>query len=279
MGQNPPGSSVHRIFQAGILEWVAISFSRRSSQYKDQTCVSCVSCIGRQVLYLASSGNAVTVSTSNSNATAAFFTEHENELHTFRNVVTAPTCTEDGYTTHICVNCGYTYVNEKTDALNHDYEEVVTAPTCTEGGQTTYTCANCGDSYVTDQTEALEHAYVEVETVAPSCTEDGYTAYTCSRCGDSYRGDPVSALDHNFEDGSCTLCGEPEEDECVYLESKTLVSGETYILALGGRGVGTYTFTQVSGGWTIQLEDGTYLALGSRTSSYVPPEASPIVKL
>ena len=32
-----PGSSVHGIFQARILEWVAISFSRGSSQPKDQT--------------------------------------------------------------------------------------------------------------------------------------------------------------------------------------------------------------------------------------------------
>ena len=36
----PPGSSVHEIFQARILEWVAISFSRGSSQPRDQTQVS-----------------------------------------------------------------------------------------------------------------------------------------------------------------------------------------------------------------------------------------------
>ena len=43
-----PGSSVHGISQARILEWVAISFSRGSSQLRDQTPVSC---IGRQILY------------------------------------------------------------------------------------------------------------------------------------------------------------------------------------------------------------------------------------
>ena len=43
-----PGSSVHGIFQAGILEWVTISSSRGSSQPRDRTCVSCV---GRQILY------------------------------------------------------------------------------------------------------------------------------------------------------------------------------------------------------------------------------------
>ena len=35
-----PGSSVHGIFQARILEWVAMSFSRRSSQPRNGTCVS-----------------------------------------------------------------------------------------------------------------------------------------------------------------------------------------------------------------------------------------------
>jgi len=43
-----PGSSVHRIFQARILEWVAISFSRRSFRPRHQTKVSC---IDRQILY------------------------------------------------------------------------------------------------------------------------------------------------------------------------------------------------------------------------------------
>ena len=40
-----PGSSVHGISQARILEWVAISFSRGSSRPRDQTHVSCISCI------------------------------------------------------------------------------------------------------------------------------------------------------------------------------------------------------------------------------------------
>ena len=47
----PPGSSVCGIFQARILEWVAISYSRGSSPPRDGTHVSYVSCIGRRVLY------------------------------------------------------------------------------------------------------------------------------------------------------------------------------------------------------------------------------------
>ena len=38
----PPGSSVHGILQARILEWVAIPFSGRSSQLRDWTQVSCI---------------------------------------------------------------------------------------------------------------------------------------------------------------------------------------------------------------------------------------------
>ena len=44
----PPGSSVQRISQARILEWVAISFSRRSSLPRDRTLIPC---FGRKILY------------------------------------------------------------------------------------------------------------------------------------------------------------------------------------------------------------------------------------
>ena len=48
MDCSPSGSSVHAILQARIREWVATSFSKGSSQPRDQTCVSC---IGRWILY------------------------------------------------------------------------------------------------------------------------------------------------------------------------------------------------------------------------------------
>ena len=41
-----PCCTVHGIFQARILEWVAVTFSRGSSQPRDWTCISRVSCIG-----------------------------------------------------------------------------------------------------------------------------------------------------------------------------------------------------------------------------------------
>ena len=51
MDYNPAGSSLHGIFQAIILEWVAVSFSRGSSWPRDQAQVSCISCIGRWIVY------------------------------------------------------------------------------------------------------------------------------------------------------------------------------------------------------------------------------------
>ena len=51
MDCSPPGSSVHGIFQSRILAWIAISSSRGSSQPRDQTRLSCISSIGRQILY------------------------------------------------------------------------------------------------------------------------------------------------------------------------------------------------------------------------------------
>ena len=51
MDYSLPGSSVHGIFQARILGWVAIYYFRRCSWHRDWTCISCVSCFGREILY------------------------------------------------------------------------------------------------------------------------------------------------------------------------------------------------------------------------------------
>ena len=50
MDWSPPGASVHENFQARILEWVAISSSKGSSWPRDQTHISCISCITPQQL-------------------------------------------------------------------------------------------------------------------------------------------------------------------------------------------------------------------------------------
>ena len=58
MDGNPPGSSVHGISQARILEGVAISFSKGSSQPRDRTRISCISCTDRQIFYHWATGEA-----------------------------------------------------------------------------------------------------------------------------------------------------------------------------------------------------------------------------
>ena len=49
-----------------------------------------------------------------------FFEGHE---HRYEAVVTAPTCTEEGYTTYTC-ECGESYVADKTPALGHDWDGI-----------------------------------------------------------------------------------------------------------------------------------------------------------
>ena len=51
MDCNPQGSSAHGILQARILEWAAVLSSRGSSQLRDRTHVSYISCIVRRILY------------------------------------------------------------------------------------------------------------------------------------------------------------------------------------------------------------------------------------
>ena len=104
--------------------------------------------------------------------------------HDYKAVVTAPTCTAAGYTTHTCANCGDSYTDTPVDALGHSYDADVTAPTCTAAGYTTYTC-HCGDTYVADEVAALGHSHVATTTYPTGVTK-GYTVYTCS-CGDAYR--------------------------------------------------------------------------------------------
>ena len=68
------------------------------------------------------------------------------------------------------------------EAHEHSYTAVVTAPTCTEKGYTTHTCA-CGDSYVDTYVDALGHAWDNGKvTKEPTATETGVRTYTCTRC-------------------------------------------------------------------------------------------------
>ena len=72
MDYGPPSSSVHGIFQARTLEWVAISFSRGSSCPRDWTCIFWVSCIDREILYHCATWEAYIVLVNNFYTTVLF---------------------------------------------------------------------------------------------------------------------------------------------------------------------------------------------------------------
>lgn len=68
----------------------------------------------------------------------------------------------------------------------HAYMTQLIAPTCTEQGYTTYICSDCGDSYNDHYVAALGHNYIET-VVNATKDQSGYTLHTCSRCQDSYK--------------------------------------------------------------------------------------------
>ena len=146
-----------------------------------------------------------------SSSSYATFRCVEAHEHSYTAVVTPPTCTAKGYTTHTCA-CGDSYVDTYVDALGHAWDngKVTKEPTATETGVRTYTCTRCSET----RTETMPviphvHSYKDVVT-APTCTEKGYTTHTCS-CGDSYVDTYVDALGHAWDNGKVTK--EPTETE------------------------------------------------------------------
>ena len=175
--------------------------------------------------------------------------------HDYEVVVTPPTCTEEGYTTHTC-HCGDSYVDNKVAATGHDHSTVVvTPPTCTEKGYTTHTC-HCGDSYVTDEVEATGHDYDDVVT-PPTCIAEGYTTHTC-HCGDSYVDTYTSTVPHdNVYDSANKLW------ECSYCHAieYELVIGENSFTVSTGDGMDNFNYA-ISNDIVVKFiapEAGTYV--------------------
>ena len=146
--------------------------------------------------------------------------------HNYKSVVTLPTCTERGYTTHKCERCDDSYIDSYVDALGHDI--VVDKgydATCTETGLTEgIHCTSC--DYKVDQIviEALGHIYTSVVT-KPTCLEKGYTTHTCDRCDDSYVDSLVDALGHDIVidekvEPTCTKTGLTEGNHCIRCDYK-----------------------------------------------------------
>ena len=106
----------------------------------------------------------------------------EDHVHSYTDEVTAPTCTEKGYTTHTC-SCGDTVVDTYVDALGHEFTDEVTAPTCTEKGYTTHTCS-CGETVVDTYVDELGHEFTEyLSDNNATYDSDGMKTATCNREG------------------------------------------------------------------------------------------------
>ena len=201
--------------------------------------------------------------------------------HSYKAVVTAPTCTEKGYTTHTCA-CGDSYVDTYVDALGHAWDngKVTKEPTETETGVKTFTCTRCGET----KTEAIpalshEHSYKDVVT-APTCTEKGYTTHTCA-CGDSYVDTYVDALGHAWDEGKVTK--EPTATETGVRTYTCTRCHETKTESIPVVSVDvTQMFTDVTKNWAypgIQycvthgimggMGDGTFAPTGTTTRAQI----------
>ena len=188
-------------------------------------------------------------------------TPHDCEYET---VVTAPTCTEGGYTTYTCTICGESYTADETEALGHDYEAVVTAPTCTEGGYTTHTCARCGDSYVSDETAALGHTPAEAvkeNEKSATCFEGGSydSVVYCSVCGEELSRETVTVpASHN------TVVRDAYPATCT----KDGYTGDTWCLDCGRR----LSEGEVIPATGHDYENGTCVNCGEKENGAVEPE-------
>ena len=217
-----------------------------------------------------------------SSSSYASFKCVEAHEHSYTAVVTPPTCTTQGYTTHTCT-CGDSYVDTYVDALGHAWDggKVTKPATATETGIKTFTCTRCNAT----KTETIPvlphtHSYKAVVT-APTCTEKGYTTHTCS-CGDSYVDTYVDALGHAWDSGTVTK--QPTATETgvrTYTCTRCSATKTETIPATGSVDV-TQMFTDVTKNWAypgIQycvthgimggMGDGTFAPTGTTTRAQI----------
>ena len=184
--------------------------------------------------------------------------------HKYDAEVTAPTCTEAGYTTYTCSVCGDNYTSDPVDALGHTAAEAVVenevAATCKDDGSydSVVYCSVC-DAELSRETVTVTatgaHIYATVvDEKAATCTEDGYVTKACGGCGLTET-TVVTATGHSYNTEvtaptctaqgyttyTCTVCGDTYVADYVDALGHTYTSEETKAPTYTETGVMTYT--------------------------------------
>ena len=161
--------------------------------------------------------------------------------HDYKSVVTDPTCTKEGYTTHTCTRCRDSYVDARVDALGHtEVTDAAVEATCTATGLTEGKhCSVCNEVLEAQEVvAALGHTEVVDKAVAPTCTATGLTeGKHCSVCNEVLvEQEVVDALGHTevvdkAVAPTCTETGLTEGKHCSVCD-EVLVKQEV-VAALG----------------------------------------------
>lgn len=163
---------------------------------------------------------------------------HGDHIAQFADTVVAPTCTEQGYTHHVCTvkDCPYDPVDDTyVAATDHTWVKTQTnPPTCTEQGTAFYKCSACGATR-TEKIAALGHDLSRCDLVPDAtCTQPGRAVGTCARCGVKIdEVIPAKGHDYSYKSASST---EPTCTESGHYKGTCPVCGKDYndtIPALG----------------------------------------------
>ena len=183
---------------------------------------------------------------------------HGDHIAQFADTVIAPTCTEQGYTHHVCTVKGCTYApvdDTFVSATDHTWVKTQTnPPTCTEQGTAFYKCSACGATR-TEKIAALGHDLSRCDLVPDAtCTQPGRAVGTCARCGVKIdEVIPAKGHDYSYKSASST---EPTCTESGRYKGTCPVCGKDYndtIPALG----------HDWGEWVTTIEP-TYTTVGYR---------------
>ena len=156
---------------------------------------------------------------------------HGDHIAAFTDTVVAPTCTEQGYTHHVCTVKGCTYApvdDTYVAATDHTWVNTQTLPpTCTEQGTAFYKCSACGATR-TEKIAPLGHDLSRCDLKpAATCTQPGRAVGTCARCGVQIdEVIPAKGHDYSYAEtsvaptctepghykGTCPTCGKDYDD-------------------------------------------------------------------